>query len=80
MKTPCTACKHETTSTEGHRTFIGCDDPERKAKGFYNDTFWYHHTCTEQEVKDECKNCKKFDGTYCNNVYSECKFEEKEEK
>ena len=76
MKEPCTVCEYGETEKVGIRNFIGCMDSEME-KGFKNDTFWYHHTCSNQKVKAQCVECKNFDGTYCNNVYSECKFEVK---
>jgi len=80
MKIPCIACKHGNKIIQGHRTFIECDDKERKTKGFYNDALFYYHKCSEQELKEECKKCKHLRGIYCENVYSECKFEPKEDE
>ena len=49
MILPCTKCKYRTERREGHRIFIGCGEPERKKKGFKEDTFLYRHTCSEFE-------------------------------
>jgi hypothetical protein len=77
MKHPCTVCKFEVKRTEGHRTFVGCSDKEKEKKGFKYDDFMYNHKCSEQEIKEKCKKCIHLIGIYCDNVYSECKFEEK---
>jgi len=79
MKSPCTNCKHLIETTEGHRTFQSCDSEELK-KGFKYDSFWYHHTCSNQEMLDNCKTCKKLQGIYCTNVYAKCRYVKREEK
>lgn len=74
MKIPCMSCKYEIKRESGHRTFVGCSDLDRKARGFNEDTFLYWHKCSEQELKDECEKCQNLKGIYCENVYAECKF------
>jgi hypothetical protein len=46
MELPCATCKYKTTRIDGHRSFIGCSDEERKKANFKYDGFLYHHKCT----------------------------------
>ena len=48
--------------------FNGCDDEKKKKEGFHEDTFFYHHTCDNLNVREECKNCSHNKGQYCNSV------------
>jgi hypothetical protein len=48
MILPCTDCKFKTEREEGHRTFVGCSDKEKK-KGFIEDDWTYRHSCTNYE-------------------------------
>lgn len=48
MILPCTDCKFRTVREEGHRTFIGCSDEEKK-KGFIEDDWTYRHSCRNYE-------------------------------
>ena len=45
MELPCETCKFKTVRTQGHRVFIGCQDPEKKKANFHKDMLKYHHTC-----------------------------------
>ena len=67
MRTPCKMCTNYSETKVGFRTFIVCTDNE-KEKGFKEDTFFYHHTCTNQTIREECKNCIHNKGMYCNSV------------
>ena len=67
MRTPCKMCTNYSETKVGFRTFIVCTDNE-KEKGFKEDTFFYHHTCTNQTIREECKNCIHNRGMYCNSV------------
>ena len=70
MELPCKICKHMTSREEGFRRFVGCDDEKLEADGFeYND--WnYHHTCKNQEIREECLECDYRKGIYCSCVRS----------
>ena len=60
-------CTNYSETKVGFRTFIGCNDKE-KEKGFNEDKFFYQHTCTNQTIREECKNCIHNKGMYCNSV------------
>lgn len=67
MKDPCTMCVNYAEEDRGIRKCIGCNDDEKR-KGFHYDNFWYHHTCDNQTVREECINCQHNDGIYCKSV------------
>ena len=67
IKDPCTMCVNYSETVQGFRKFIGCND-EEKRKGFHYDNFLYHHTCDNQNIREECKDCEHNKGTYCNSV------------
>jgi hypothetical protein len=69
MKTPCKMCTNYSEIKVGFRKFVGCNDKE-KEKGFNEDTRMYHHTCTNQTIREECKKCIHNRGMYCNSVIS----------
>ena len=52
MNLPCIDCEYRTERTQGHRTFVGCKDKDRKEKHFIEDIYWYRHKCTGY-VKDK---------------------------
>ena len=52
MELPCTTCKYKTERRQGHRTFVGCNDEDKK-KGFIEDTFTYRHECSNYERGEE---------------------------
>ena len=57
MELPCSTCKYKTVRVNGHRTYVGCSDSERKRKHFTYDDFMYHHRCTGYVEEDICKTC-----------------------
>ena len=68
MKSPCKMCKNYTEEKlNNFRTLIVCSDKEAK-KGFKYDDFLYRHTCLNQNIREECVDCKNRDGMYCNSV------------
>ena len=68
MKTPCTMCKHYTErKLNDFRKAIGCND-ENAEKGFKYDNFLYRHTCLNQNIREECVDCRNRNGMYCNSV------------
>lgn len=68
MKYPCRICKnYKEEKKDEIRTIVGCSD-ENKHQGFKEDTFLYHHTCSNQEIREECLTCGKRRGQYCGSV------------
>ena len=68
MKLPCRICKNYKEERLGEmRILVGCND-EEKRKGFEEDTFLYHHTCSNQDIREECLTCQKLRGQYCGSV------------
>lgn len=51
MILPCETCKFRTERTEGHRVFIGCNDPDKKRDNFHEDTWTYRHSCSAYEME-----------------------------
>ena len=54
MELPCITCTYRTVRESGHRTFIGCKDPERKKNNFKEDTWLYRHKCDVYEEDPDC--------------------------
>ena len=52
MELICSNCKYRVERKDGFRTFIGCLD-ENKEKGFYQDDYDYHTSCTNYEKESE---------------------------
>lgn len=70
MELPCMVCKnYKEEKIDKMRSFVGCND-DKKRKGFKEDTFLYHHTCSNQVIREECLTCRKLRGQYCGSVMS----------
>ena len=67
MKDPCTMCNNYKETIDGFRKFTGCKDTEKK-KGFHYDDFMYYHSCDNQDIREECKDCEHNNGIYCRSV------------
>lgn len=52
MELICSNCKYRVERKDGFRTFIGCID-KNKEKGFYQDDYDYHTSCTNYEKESE---------------------------
>jgi len=68
MKLPCRKCYYYESETVGHRTFVRCQDEEKKKTGFTSDNYFYNHTCDNQKVRAECFDCVYNIGHYCKSV------------
>ena len=69
MIDPCQICKYYKQTQRNGRCFSGCSNEEME-KGFEYDSYFYHHSCSNLDIREECVNCAYNSGRNCTCVYA----------